>query len=902
MSQELQFDPWKTGSEQLKSPVKEEPPPLPDVSALLSNIKSVQIDDDKLAKIAETKQVLFDELCHVAATSNVQRLKEIMTTFELECVAHVVSTADREAEWKLFLDNTDASGSSPLHYAACFGQKENCFILLSHGASVDVQDKHGWTPLIWATNNAHDDCVKLLVERGARSDSQLSGTFGSDNHKITVGDFLSKATHDFPNNSAMVSTLDSAGLRSTSRMSYERSKSPTSAQGFYKAGYDFHSAIEEELKSNLFGTDKATISLFSSGLSKTLTSSHSTNKNFDDNYDDDDDGDDISDNLQRDFGSPTAAVSPGKSFHWDKCLPDEMFVFDFRQIPTLLDLLVTNLKLPHMTKASLTAKLATSTSIFLATRYAHYYGGADLMDGLLKEFCLRLRQVLAAKSSEMVHLAYWLSNSSQLLYYFKRDPGLLTSTGPYQVQLCEVINDIYSWLIDDGERRLERLIISGLCDYEPIPGGDSIEYDKKRKNTTGLSKNSSKSSMESSKEDHNAEKQENFFSSVMSKFKKSGSNGSKLNSPANMSAFFSFQNQTKPKPPPENSSPKSITTILSSTLFVLQSYQNHPSFQSQYIRQMFYIIGCQVFNALLNHRSYCTRWKAMQIRMNLSVLEDWIRMYSHLKGVKETIKRRRLRRPSSDSQKHSHVLEDLIYPIPVKSLDYYLRWLQPTIVACQILQIASTSFAEGTLTSKGENALDAFIDTIDSMVKEPPQLVSSPAKTGMTRSVSIMEWNSLNTQTLSYAQLHRLLVINYIYEKSEPSLSTSVVEYLENNRLRKIGPGEATPELTPNPSMTQLNKSGELPNIEKRPSKASSVGPVTLYKDTKYRLAFRLYLVPADAIKEEDNLAPGEWHDPTEEHDRLARIKEKEKERQDEESWWEKIKIEVPHWVVEAVE
>jgi ankyrin repeat protein len=77
--------------------------------------------------------------------------------------------------------------------------------------------KDGWTPLIWATNNGHENVVKLLVERGATADGQVDGNYGSDQHKITIGDFLSRATNNIDNTSVMAETLNSAGLRSYSR-------------------------------------------------------------------------------------------------------------------------------------------------------------------------------------------------------------------------------------------------------------------------------------------------------------------------------------------------------------------------------------------------------------------------------------------------------------------------------------------------------------------------------------------------------------------------------------------------------------------------------------------------------------------------------------------------------------
>ncbi|KAJ9055747.1 hypothetical protein DSO57_1000605 [Entomophthora muscae] len=63
------------------------------------------------------------------------------------------------------VDAKDEEGSTPLIYAACFGYYEVAKALVKAGASVNVQDKNGWPPLMWAMSNKHEDIVKLLLEK-----------------------------------------------------------------------------------------------------------------------------------------------------------------------------------------------------------------------------------------------------------------------------------------------------------------------------------------------------------------------------------------------------------------------------------------------------------------------------------------------------------------------------------------------------------------------------------------------------------------------------------------------------------------------------------------------------------------------------------------------------------------
>lgn len=72
-------------------------------------------------------------------------------------------------------------------------------------------------------------------------------------------------------------------------------------------------------------------------------------------------------------------------------------------------------------------------------------------------------------------------------------------------------------------------------------------------------------------------------------------------------------------------SPRQITDILSSVLLVLQLYEVNPAVTIQAFSQVFFWIACELFNRILTRKKYLCRSKAVQIRMNITVLEDWVR-------------------------------------------------------------------------------------------------------------------------------------------------------------------------------------------------------------------------------------------------------------------------------------
>ena len=68
------------------------------------------------------------------------------------------------------INEGDASGNTPLHFAAGKGRNDIIGLLISHKATVNAVNSHGDTPLFWAVGNNHINSAKLLLEHGAEID------------------------------------------------------------------------------------------------------------------------------------------------------------------------------------------------------------------------------------------------------------------------------------------------------------------------------------------------------------------------------------------------------------------------------------------------------------------------------------------------------------------------------------------------------------------------------------------------------------------------------------------------------------------------------------------------------------------------------------------------------------
>lgn len=183
-------------------------------------------------------------------------------------------------------------------------------------------------------------------------------------------------------------------------------------------------------------------------------------------------------------------------------------------------------------------------------------------------------------------VAFWMTNLAQLLYYLKKDSGLVVATADYQLRLSEMISETYTMLINETERNMLKVLGPAMLEHEQIPGMEDVDF---------------------------VDDWQRFFrrSSRRSVIMESGG----------------VQMRRHASSPTHSGriAPQSVTSILSSTFYVLQTYEVHPTIIIQALAQFLHFMSCELFNRILTNKKLLSRSKALQIRMNLSYVEDWIR-------------------------------------------------------------------------------------------------------------------------------------------------------------------------------------------------------------------------------------------------------------------------------------
>jgi hypothetical protein len=320
-----------------------------------------------------------------------------------------------------------------------------------------------------------------------------------------------------------------------------------------------------------------------------------------------------------------------------------MFVFQESELSRILDIIITNMT----PQRSPSQKPVPANMIFLCARYAHYHASEELLAKLLISAMDKINDVVETHQWDMTILAFWISNATLLLHYLKKDGGLGESTSEFQAQLAELINEIFILIIRDAERRMDKVLDSAMLDHETIPGFEDITFQNewkifKRKNTV---------------KEEPAEKR-----------------------------FRPPSPKARAKP-----SPRNVTSLLSSTLFVLDLYDIHSVITSQILAQLLYWLGAELFNRIMSNRKYLARTKAMQIRMNISSLEDWAR---------------------TNNRKPDHFEHGSMVSTGEATIDAARRHLSPVIQLLQWLQCFS---------SLGPDDLEALVATLQQLTRLTPQ-------------------------------------------------------------------------------------------------------------------------------------------------------------------------------------
>ncbi|XP_030623904.1 unconventional myosin-Vb [Chanos chanos] len=261
----------------------------------------------------------------------------------------------------------------------------------------------------------------------------------------------------------------------------------------------------------------------------------------------------------------------------------------------LIKTLITDMK-PHAVSA--TVPCLPAYILFMCIRHADYINDDQKVHSLLTSTINAIKKVLKRNSNDFEMTSFWLANTSRLLHCLKQysgDEAFMTQNTTKQNEHClknfdlaeyrQVLSDlsiqIYQQLVKIAEGVLQPMIVSAMLESESIPSLAGVK-------PTGYRKRSSSVDCESG-----------------------GPGGYTL---------------------------EGLIRQLGQFYGIMGEHGLDPEIGQQVIRQLFYNINAVTLNNLLLRKDVCSWSTGMQLRYNISQMEEWLRGKNlQQSGAAETI-------------------------------------------------------------------------------------------------------------------------------------------------------------------------------------------------------------------------------------------------------------------------
>ncbi|KGL79708.1 Unconventional myosin-Vc [Tinamus guttatus] len=219
--------------------------------------------------------------------------------------------------------------------------------------------------------------------------------------------------------------------------------------------------------------------------------------------------------------------------------------------------------------------------LFMCVRYADYLNDADMLKSFMNVTINGIKQVIKEHSEDFEMLSFWLSNTYYFLNCLKQYSGeeeFMKYNTPRQNKNClkhfdlseyrQILSDlairIYHQFVIVMENNIQPMIVPGMLEYESLQGISGLKPTGFRKRSSSIDDTDTYT-----------------MTSILQQ----------------LSYFYSTMCQNG----------------LDSELL------------KQAVKQLFFLIGAVTLNSLFLRKDMCSCRKGMQIRCNISYLEEWLK-------------------------------------------------------------------------------------------------------------------------------------------------------------------------------------------------------------------------------------------------------------------------------------
>jgi len=322
-----------------------------------------------------------------------------------------------------------------------------------------------------------------------------------------------------------------------------------------------------------------------------------------------------------------------------------MLVFSPHSLPDIFQSLITDFE-PSLRNAE------PANALYMLARFACLNCDHNWVEELVMGAIDTIEETFFNRADDATSLIFWLYNITVWMHLMRCDNAINETCemlGLFSL-MEEILNSVFVFIIRFSERKIDQLLDAALLDYSPLSTEfESIQFEsewsflrgfggsKKKpvtpngatpKNGTPASPHAPSSRPPSPIPPTTASPtNQRSFASLRQTFAR-GRTPSATNTP--LQSLFAESTPAAAPPPP---SPKDITSFITALHTLLTLSGINPALTIQLWSQVMYWTASETFNRVLTRKKYLCRSRAMQISMNLSILEEWIGEMQLPRGV-----------------------------------------------------------------------------------------------------------------------------------------------------------------------------------------------------------------------------------------------------------------------------
>ncbi|KAI0375274.1 hypothetical protein BV20DRAFT_960378 [Pilatotrama ljubarskyi] len=319
-----------------------------------------------------------------------------------------------------------------------------------------------------------------------------------------------------------------------------------------------------------------------------------------------------------------------------------MLVFSPMSLPDIFQSLITDFP-PSLRNAE------PANALYMLARFACLNCDHNWVEDLVIGATDAIEDVFFSHAEDPTYLIFWLYNTTVWLHLMRCDNAInrTCETLGSLALIEEILNSVFVFIIRFAERRIDMLLDAALLDYSPLSSEfEAIQFESEWSFLRSFG--ASKKKVNGTASNANTLRGAPPMSPTQSSRPPSPP-AQPSTSPPNVRAFASIRQtfaRTRPpssstplqslfsdaqQPPP--TSPKDVISFMTAlhTLLILSGI--NPALVTQFWSQVMYWTACEIFNRVLTRKKYLCRSRAVQIGMNLGVIEEWISNMELPRGV-----------------------------------------------------------------------------------------------------------------------------------------------------------------------------------------------------------------------------------------------------------------------------